>query len=188
MKIFRNKRGNKKTEKRSGFYQGSCSKANDDAIITNGNIVGSSDKGVRQRDYDFIVSDSPYKEIKFGSNRDARIGYKPNKYFYIAGRTDNAFDVRNRRGLIMYKSTKKDHIKNIYRDFLKDTEKGIKAANLKGEGGLDKELREAIKKEIRKQHKLHNIKKVSKIIIPTSLAIAGGAYLYNKNKKKKKDN
>lgn len=189
MKLFRKKKNTDKG-KRVSFTQGNLVNPSYSTIIVDGEIIDPKEVNKRQKEYDWLVDSGKTnpKKIKSGKYGKFRLRYKPNELFAVDFNSKNVLDNSNRTAPIQHKSTKKEPIKKVYRDFLKETEKLIKTANLSGDGTIDKELREAIKKEIRKQHKIHNIKKVSKIAIPTSLAIAGGAYLYNKNKKKKKDN
>ena len=189
MKILRKRKKEIDKGKRVSYTQGNLVNPYHSTIMVDGKIINPEESSKRQKEYDWLIDSSKAKpkEIKFGKNRRFRLKYKPNELFSVDFNPENALDNSNRPVPIQHKSTKKEPIKKIYRDFLKETEELSKAANLKGDGTVDKELREAIKKEIRKQHKIYKIKKISKIAVPSSLAIVGGTYLYNKNKKKKEN-
>lgn len=189
MKIFRKKKETD-TGKRVSWAQATADRVAPSTIITNGNIIDPEDPKWYE-DYKFLTDDknksSSRKNIKFGRNRDAIVRYMPGKHLLIKGNTKDALDTNGRQAPLMHRSTEKKTAREMYRDFLKDSEDALKTAGYKGKGEIDKELREAIKKEIRKQHKIHNIKKVSKVVAP----ILAGSTLLGisvKNKKKEKEN
>lgn len=186
MRIFRG--GREAKGKRVTYVQGARAGYSKSAIVTNGKLV--NDQRKIDKDYKFLI-DSKNKSshrmnVKFGNNRKAVVKYKPNKLFIVHGHTEDALDDVNRPAPIMHKSTEKKSARKVYRDFLKDSEKVLETTKYNGKKKIDKEFREAIKKEIRKQHKIYKIKRVSNIAVPSALAVVGGTYLYNKNKQHKK--
>lgn len=188
MRIFRKK---KETDngKRVSWAQATADRVAPSTIITNGNIIDSEDSKWYE-DYKFLTYDknnlSSRKNIKFGRNRDAVVRYMPGRHLLIKGNTKDALDTNGRQAPLMHRSTEKKTAREMYRDFLKDSENALKTAGYKGKGEIDKELREAIKKEIRKQHKIHNIKRVSKVAAPVLVgSTLLGITVKNKDKKKK---
>lgn len=179
MKIFRKKKETD-TGKRVAWTQ-SNTVTGKDGIVKDGIIFPNGD------DNSFVfVSESKSSKNKSGlfKDRTSKFYYKPGNEFSFTGTSKNAIDELGRRIPIMFRSTEGNkHIKYIYRDFIKDTEEAFKNSGT-SQGKIDKELREAIKKEIRKQHKIYNIKRVSKVAAPV---LVGSTLLGIAVKNKKKD-
>lgn len=156
-------------------------------MVVNGKIFKNDYKN-RQNDFKELY-DEVNKSLRNREGEKLRsIYYRPNKKLVYSGHTKGARDNSGRIVTFMYKDTEgSKSAKKMYKDFLKDSENSLKI-NGYPQGTIDKELREAVKKEIRKQHKIHNIKKGAKITIPI---LTGGILLttiVNKNKKKKEEN
>lgn len=182
MKILRKRK--KDSEKRISWTQ--PKNGLEGSIIVDGKVFNGNYEN-RQNDFDEVYKDvKTYLKDKKG-NKKKSFYYRPGERLVFSGHTSGVKDSSGRLVTFMYKDSKKGKSgKEAYRDFLKDSETGLKN-NGYPQGTLDKKLKEAIKKEIRKQHKIYKIKKISKIAVPLALAVVGGTYLYNKNKKKKEN-
>lgn len=187
MRIFRKKRDlDNDTGKRITWTQ---RRHNKTYMVVDGILkdVTYEDRG---KDFDELIDEVDDKLPPNSKSEARRIYYKPGDRLVFSGNTEGALDNVGRQEAFIYKDTKKGKsAKEMYRDFLRDSEKSLKANShtINSEGAIDNKIKEAVKKEIRKQHKIHNIKRVSKVVAP----ILAGSTLLGiavKNKKKEKEN
>lgn len=182
MRIFRKKKKETDNGRRISWTQPKNGMGG--SILVNGEVFKGDYKN-RQTDFDEVYQDvKNFLKDKEG-NKKRSFYYKPGERLVFSGNTRGAKDNSGRFATFMYKDSKKGKsAKEMYRDFLRDSESGLRANGFP-QGTIDKELREAIKREIRKQHKIKKIKNISKVALPVLAASTTlGIVMRNKNRDK----